>query len=86
MRIWVKSDSESSYLQATEVTTEGMPEISVEEKPKLEKDEDHEEIQTDIAERELLKVLYMNHKILSQTSWSCFFYHYRVCKGIGDNT
>ena len=55
-------------MQATEVTTEGMPEISVEEKPKLEKDEDHEEIQTDIAERELLKVLYMNHKILSQTS------------------
>ena len=43
-------------MQATEVTTEGMPEISVEEKPKREKDEDHEEIQTDIAERELLKV------------------------------
>ena len=45
-------------MQATEVTTEGMPEIPlpVEEKPKQEKDKDHEEIQTDIAERELLKV------------------------------
>ena len=85
MRIWVKSDSESSYLQATEVTTEGMPEIPVEEKPKQEKDEDHEEIQTEIAERELLKVwiIKYSHRLLDHVdvSWSSSY-----LRRDGDNT